>query len=201
MGAALVAFALAAGLLTITPGLDTAIVLRAAASGPRAGWAAAFGVGAGCFAWGAAAAFGLGALLTASPLAYGALKWAGAFYLVVVGVKLIVRPRLAFSPQDIDEGRGTFRRGFLTNVLNPKVGVFYMTFLPQFVPEGAPVALFCLTLAGVHIALGLVWCALLIGLTQPLGRALRRPRVVGALDRLTGGVFVAFGVRLAATQS
>ena len=74
-------------------------------------------------------------------------------------------------------------------------------FFVLLVPAGAPVALFCLTLAGVHIALGLVWCALLIGLTQPLGRALRRPRVVGALDRLTGGVFVAFGVRLAATQS
>lgn len=201
MGAALIAFALAAALLTITPGLDTAIVLRAAASGPRAGWAAALGVGAGCFAWGAAAAFGLGALLAASPLAFGALKGAGALYLVVVGVKLIARPRRAFSRQDVDEARGTFRRGFLTNMLNPKVGIFYMTFLPQFVPAGAPVALFCLTLAGVHVALALIWSALLIGLTQPLGRALRKPRVVGALDRLTGGVFVAFGVRLAAAQA
>ncbi len=199
MVAALAAFTLAAAILTITPGLDTAIVLRAAADGPRTGWAAALGVGAGCLAWGAAAALGLGALLTASPLAYGALKAAGALYLVVTGVKMIVRPRAHFSSPD--EAPGGFRRGLLSNALNPKVGVFYMTFLPQFVPAGAPVALFCLTLAGVHVVLGLAWGALLIGLTQPLGRALRRPGVVRMTDRITGGVFIAFGARLALARA
>jgi len=195
MMASLLAFSLAAALLTITPGLDTAIVLRAAASGPRAGAAAALGVIGGLFVWGAAAAFGLGALLTASPAAYAALKWAGAAYLVFVGVKMIAWPRAAFAAGV--EGAGTLRRGFLTNVLNPKVGVFYATFLPQFVPAGAPVAAFCLALAGVHAALTALWFALLIALTAPLGAWLRRPAVVRNMDRTTGGAFVAFGLRLA----
>ena len=201
MSAALIAFALAAGLLTITPGLDTAIVLRAAASGPRVGAAAALGVCAGLFVWGAAAAWGLGALLAASPAAYAALKGAGAAYLVFMGARLILKPRAAFAHAEVlGDSRGALGRGFVTNLLNPKIGVFYATFLPQFVPAGAPVAAFCLVLAGVHAALAAVWFAALIALTQPLGRALRRPRVVRAMDRLTGGVFVAFGAKLALTR-
>jgi threonine/homoserine/homoserine lactone efflux protein len=201
MLAALIAFALAASLLTITPGLDTAIVLRAAASGPRAGVAAAVGVCAGLFVWGAAAALGLGALLTASPSAYAVLKGAGAVYLVCMGAKLILWPRTAFDTVGASDARGALWRGFLTNVLNPKVGVFYATFLPQFVPANAPVAAFCLALAGVHAALAAGWFAMLIALTQPLGRALRRPGVVRAMDRLTGGVFVAFGAKLALSRA
>jgi len=192
----LVAFALAAGLLTITPGPDTAIVLRAAASGPRAGAATALGVIGGLFVWGVAAAFGLGALLAASPTAYLVLKWVGAAYLVFVGIRMIARPRTLFDSTS-GAGAGSLRRGFFTNVLNPKVGVFYATFLPQFVPAGAPVAAFCLALAGVHAALTLIWFAALIGLAAPLGRWLRRPSVVRNMDRTTGGVFVAFGLKLA----
>ena len=197
---ALVAFALAAAILTITPGVDTAMVLRACASeGPRAGAAAGLGVCAGLAVWGAGAAFGLGALIAASAVAYAALKWAGAAYLVWLGLRLIARPRTAFDP-----GRGgprglggAWRRGFLTNVLNPKVGVFYATLLPQFIPAGANVAAFSLALAAVHATLTLVWFAALIALTVPLGRWLSRPAVVRATDRLTGGVFVAFGAKLA----
>jgi len=197
---ALVAFALAAAVLTITPGVDTAMVLRACASeGPRAGAAAGLGVCAGLAVWGAGAAFGLGALIAASATAYATLKWAGAAYLLWLGLRLIARPRVTF-----DLGRGgrrglgdAWRRGFLTNVLNPKVGVFYATFLPQFIPAGANVAAFSLLLAGIHAALTLVWFAALIALTVPLGRWLSRPAVVRATDRLTGGVFVAFGAKLA----
>ena len=89
------------------------------------------------------------------------------------------------------------RRGFLTNLLNPKVGVFYVTFLPQFVPAGADVATFSFVLAAIHVLLSLVWFAALIAATVPLGRALRRPAVIKWLDRITGGVFVAFAARLA----
>ena len=201
---AVLAFALAAGLLTITPGVDTALVLRASASqGPRAGAAAALGVCGGLFVWGAGAAFGLNALLSASASSYLALKWAGAAYLCFLGLRLLLRPRagLVFEGPASGGDAAALRRGFLTNVLNPKVGVFYATFLPQFIPLGVNVAAFSLLLASIHAALTLVWFSALIALTVPLGRWLRAPRVVRALDRLTGCVFVGFGLKLAVARA
>jgi threonine/homoserine/homoserine lactone efflux protein len=183
---ALIAFAIAAGLLTITPGLDTALVLRtAAAEGWRRASAVAVGIGLGCLAWGAAAAFGAGALLVAS-----------------LGVNLLRKPRASF---DTGTGDATpsgglvaaLAKGFWNNLLNPKVGVFYVSFLPQFIPAGASPAAFGLLLAGVHVVMGLAWAGGLILATAPIARALRKPGVVKWLDRVTGGVFVAFGVRIA----
>jgi threonine/homoserine/homoserine lactone efflux protein len=92
---------------------------------------------------------------------------------------------------------GAMRRGFLTNLLNPKIGVFYVTFLPQFVQLGANVALFSFALACIHVTLGTTWFAILIAATAPLNRQLRRSAVVRMLDRMTGGVFIGFGVKLA----
>ena len=201
MFVALTAYVLAAGLLTITPGVDTAIVLRAsAAQGPRGGAAAGVGVAAGLMVWGAGAALGLNALMAASSAAFTALKWAGAAYLVWLGLRLLLRPRSALADGGAAGGLGgSLRRGFLTNVLNPKVGVFYATFLPQFIPAGVNVAAFSLLLAAIHAALALIWFTALVAMTVPLGRRLREPRVVRTLDRLTGAVFVAFGARLALT--
>jgi threonine/homoserine/homoserine lactone efflux protein len=200
---ALLAFSLAAGLLTITPGLDTALVLRTAATeGPRRAFAAALGIGIGCLVWGVAAACGAGALLTASALAYTALKWAGAAYLVWMGIRMILKPRDAFEPGAVTPtGAGgalaSLRRGLLTNLLNPKVGVFYISFLPQFVPAGANPATFGVALAGLHVVMGLMWAGLLIAATAPLAGLLRKASVIRWLDRITGGVFIAFGLRLA----
>ncbi|WP_425998193.1 LysE family translocator [Caulobacter sp. DWR1-3-2b1] len=199
---ALLAFSFAAFLLTITPGLDTALVLRTAATeGPRRTFAAALGIGIGCLVWGVAAACGAGALLTASEVAYTALKWAGAAYLVWMGVMLIAKPRNAFEPGAVALTGGgalaSLRRGLLTNLLNPKVGVFYISFLPQFVPAGANPATFGILLAGLHVVMGLIWAGLLIAATAPLAGLLREATVIRWLDRMTGGVFVAFGLRLA----
>jgi threonine/homoserine/homoserine lactone efflux protein len=199
---ALLAFALAAGLLTLTPGLDTALVLRAAAvDGPKRALLAALGIAGGCLSWGAAAALGLGALLAASTLAFTILKWAGAAYLVWLGLRMVLRPRQKFelgsaraAPQS---GMDWLRRGLFTNLLNPKVGVFYVSFLPQFLPTGVAPAPFIFLLAAVHAAIGTAWFIVLIAATRPIAHALQRPAVVGWLDRLTGGVFLAFGVRLA----
>ena len=94
-------------------------------------------------------------------------------------------------------GRRWLLRGFLTNLLNPKVGVFYVTFLPQFVPAGAPATGFMLLLAGIHALLGVFWFTALVTATRPLRRLLRRAAVVRALDRVTGGVLIAMGLRLA----
>jgi threonine/homoserine/homoserine lactone efflux protein len=199
----LLAFCLAATLLTITPGLDTAMVLRSAvAGGPRQAIATAIGIGLGCLAWGAAVALGLGIVLTASTLAYTVLKWAGAGYLLWLGVNLLFHPRKGIEAETaaraVPVSRSeAMRRGFLTNLLNPKVGVFYVTFLPQFVPVGANVALFSFALACIHVTLGTVWFAILIAATTPLNRQLRRPAVVQMLDRMTGVVFIGFGVKLA----
>lgn len=200
---ALLAFTVAAGLLTLTPGLDTALVLRTAAvEGPRRAVLAVVGILAGCFVWGALVAFGLGAVLQASTLAFAVLKWIGAAYLAWLGINLILKPRDSFevgAASGAPGGRDTdwMRRGFLTNLLNPKMGVFYVSFLPQFLPRGVPAAPFMLGLTTIHVLLGVIWLSLLIAATQPIAKALKRPAVVRWLDRLTGGVFVAFGLRLA----
>jgi threonine/homoserine/homoserine lactone efflux protein len=202
----LLLFIAAASILTITPGVDTAMVLRtSAADGPRGGAAASLGICLGLLAWGMGAAFGLTALLAASATAFTLVKWAGAAYLLYLGAKFILKPRTSLAASKPATGstamnRGTrdaFQRGFLSNILNPKVGVFYVTFLPQFIPHGVNVAAFSLLLAGIHVLLTLFWFSLLIALTVPLGRFLAKPRVVRNLDRLTGCVFIGFGLKLA----
>ena len=197
----LVAFTFAAALLTVTPGLDTALVLRtAAAEGGRRAFAAALGICLGCLAWGALVAVGLGVLLEASELAYLALKWIGAAYLLYLGMRMILvaRDEAATGANPPPPPRANwFLRGLLTNLLNPKVGAFYVSFLPQFVPAGASVPATTLLLAAIHAGLGLAWFLLLIGATRPLARVLREPGLVRALDRLTGGVLIFFGLKLA----
>ena len=202
-------FIVAAGLLTITPGVDTAMVLRTSTScGQRNGAAASFGICLGLLVWGMCAAFCLTALLAASELAFNIVKWVGAAYLVYLGVKLLMNPRTSLAADRTSFDRaarsrgnaGAFYRGFLSNILNPKVGVFYVTFLPQFIPHGVNVAGFSLLLTCIHVLITLVWFSLLIALTVPLGRFLSNPRVVRSLDRLTGCVFVGFGVKLAVAK-
>lgn len=202
---ALAAFAAAAALLTITPGLDTALVLRTAASeGPRRALLAAVGIAAGCLAWGLAAGLGLGAVLAASPLAYDVLRWAGAAYLVWLGIGLIRAPRLTFDLSAAESPAHAappnwLLRGLLTNLLNPKVGLFYISFLPQFIPAGANVLGWSVLLASIHNLLGLIWFGALVAATRPLAAALQRPALIAWLDRMTGGLFIAFGLKLALT--
>src|SRR5690348_10189278 len=204
----LITYSVAAGLLTITPGLDTALVLRTAAvEGARNAALAGLGIVTGCLVWGSAVALGLGALLAASQLAFEVLKWAGALYLLWLGVQLIVRPRARFEIADggcggtvRERGGSWLRRGLLTNLLNPKVGVFYVSFLPQFLPAHVAAAPYLLLLAALHAAMGLAWFAALILATRPIARLLKRPRTIRILDRTTGLVFVGFGVKLAMSR-
>lgn len=201
--AALLAFTATAAVLTITPGLDTALVLRtAAAEGPRRAMLAAAGIALGCLGWGLVVGAGLGALLAASQLAYNVLRWAGALYLLYLGIKLIRAPRRALGLAVSDEANAANQpnwllRGFLTNMLNPKVGVFYVSFLPQFIPAGSSVLGWSVLLAAIHNVLGLIWYTALIMVTRPLLAALRKPGVMAWLDRLTGALFIAFGLKLA----
>ena len=194
------AFIAAASVLTITPGLDTALVLRTAITGNSRGAAlAGLGIAVGCFCWASLVALGLGALLTASELAYMMLRWIGAAYLVWTGYQMLRHPRLRFVVDvgQVQDIRASFGTGALTNLLNPKVGVFYVSFLPQFVPNGVSVAPYILLLGAIHALLGLIWFACLIMATRPIAGFLRRPATVRTCDRVTGAIFVAFGVGLA----
>jgi threonine/homoserine/homoserine lactone efflux protein len=171
------------------------------------------GICCGLFGWALAVSIGLGALLTVSHLAYDALRIAGACYLIYLGAKIFFRksaPLIDDFPQGLAESKPAnsnaaasrwLARGFLTNILNPKVGVFYVTFLPQFIPARAGVTSFSLLLASIHVAEGILWFILLISATSLLSQWLRRPRVAKTIDHVTGTVLVGFGVALALEKS
>lgn len=203
--AALLAFSIAAALLTLTPGLDTALVLRTAAvEGGRQALHAGAGIVCGVLAWGVVAALGLGALLAVSRTAYVILQIAGAAYLLYLGGRLLWQAARASAARDGHRPEATARngtrhwfwRGLLTNLLNPKVGVFYISLLPQFLPAGVPVVGFSVLLASIHAAMGLLWFSALVWATRPLARWLRRPGVSRVLDALTGTALMVFGLRL-----
>jgi threonine/homoserine/homoserine lactone efflux protein len=202
---ALLGFALVAGVLTIIPGLDTALVLRSALTqSKRHAWASALGIGTGALAWGIAAAVGASALLAASELAFTILKLAGAAYMVFLGVRLIVlsfRKRGHELPPVERPGgsvRAAFARGALTNLLNPKVGVFYVATIPQFLAVGVAPLWMGVLLALVHDAESMIWFAALIYGAHALRRILDSPRFERIIDRITGSILVTFGAVVAA---
>ncbi|MFE5094318.1 LysE family translocator [Streptomyces sp. NPDC056638] len=206
---ALWSFALVVGLLTLTPGLDTALILRTSALGRRKrALGVVLGIQSGTLVWGALTSLGVTALLTASHVAYEALRYAGAAYLLWMGGRMIIstlRGRVAEgvelpgaeAPEGADRLAAGWRQGALTNLLNPKMGVFYVAVLPQFIPAGAPHFATGLLLTGVHIVLGLLWSALLVSFAQVLRGRLQRPQARRLLDRITGTVIAGFGLRLA----
>jgi threonine/homoserine/homoserine lactone efflux protein len=201
--AALWSFVLVVALLTVTPGLDTALIVRTAAVGtPRQAWGVVLGIQSGTLAWGVFASAGIAALLAASHLAFEILRWAGGAYLVWMGLSMLwaSRHRPAQTPAEDDSVVGTFfsgwRRGALTNLLNPKMGVFYAALLPQFIPPGAAPLAFGVLLAGVHIVVGTLWSAVLVVAARRLRRVLRRPVARQLLDRITGTVITGFGFRV-----
>lgn len=203
----LLAFSVASGVLLLTPGVDTALILRTSAvKGVRPAAFAALGITVGCLVWGIAVSLGLGGLLAASEMAYNVLKIVGAGYLLWLGVGLIVKPRVEVAKADDEEeeaGRGNwtwFVKGLLSDLLNPKVGVFYMTFLPQFVPNGVSVSGWSMLLTVINVVMGMAWCAVLVSASVRVGKVLRRPKVVRVLDRVTGCVFIAFGAKLALSR-
>jgi threonine/homoserine/homoserine lactone efflux protein len=206
LGASVLTFSVVALALTLTPGLDTALVLRSALTrGRRDAAATAAGIVAGLFVWGAAAAVGVSALLTASRVAYDALRLAGAAYLVWFGLRLLVRAARGAAAAESqgtaqDSAWRAARQGLATNLLNPKVGVFYVALLPQFLPSGSNPLAAGLLLAGVHALISVVWFALLILLASALAARLRRPSTVRVIDGITGTTLIGFGVKLAVSR-
>ncbi|MEU8919880.1 LysE family translocator [Kitasatospora sp. NPDC048545] len=201
MTTALWSFALVVGLLTLTPGLDTALVLRTSAlAGRRQAWGVVLGIQTGTLIWGTLTSAGVTALLTASQVAYEVLRWAGAAYLVWMGIGMLRdrgAPAAAEEEPQVGGFRYGWRRGTLTNLLNPKVGVFYVAVLPQFIPAGVPHFAAGVALTCVHVVEGLLWSTVLVGFARVLRGWLRRPAARRLMDRVTGAVVVGFGVKLA----
>jgi threonine/homoserine/homoserine lactone efflux protein len=197
------AFALFAAVLTVTPGLDTVLVIRTAAvRGRRPAAAAALGIGLGVLCWATASALGITALLTASQVAYEVLRWAGVAYLLYLGARTLWHTRHPVAaqqpaPQPAKSTLDAFRVGLTTNLLNPKIGVFYLSVLPQFLPAHANPLGYSLVLAVIHDVEGLVWFAVLILLVGRVAAWLSRPAVARRFEQFTALVFVGFGLRLA----
>ena len=203
------AFAVVAFLLTITPGPDTMLVLRSAlARGRRAGLMTTLGAVSGLFVHATLSALGLSLILVRSARAFSVVKWAGALYLVYLGLvslRQAIRKESdgpgSHVPRLRDDARRTWRsftEGMLNNVLNPKVAVFYLAFLPQFVvPARGYVLGQSLLLATIHGAMGIAWLSGVALLTTKLGAVVRHSRVQRGLEGLAGIVLLGFGLRLA----
>lgn len=200
-------FVVAVFLLNVTPGPDTAyIVGRSVAQGRGAGLMSAFGISAGCCVHSLACAFGLTALLAASATAFTVIKFVGALYLMYLGIRLIfARPapaeasptvRVAGAPKSL---RQLFLQGFWTNVLNPKVVLFFVSFFPQFVTTGSDhKALAFLTLGVVFVVMSMMWNSFVAWVAGSVTRRFSgKPGVKRWLDRGVGGAFVGLGIKLA----
>jgi threonine/homoserine/homoserine lactone efflux protein len=192
-------------LLTITPGADMAMVARSVFNGGRRdAFATTLGISAGCLAWACASALGVAAVLAASQGAYDALRLVGAAYLVWLGAQSLVAARRGdYREPAAPDGRrrgNPFRQGLLTNLFNPKIAVFYSTFLPQFIGPGDSALVISMVLACIHIALGIAWLSVYAWLLARAVQAFKGSRLRRALDALTGTVLVALGLRLAAER-
>jgi threonine/homoserine/homoserine lactone efflux protein len=202
MTASLLAFIPVALLLALIPGADTALVTKQALTrGVRGAQWTIVGICVGCLLHATASALGLSAILATSARAYETVKLAGAAYLIWIGIAAIrgaTAPSSDVSDVSAPSARGAhpFVQGFLTNVLNPKVALFYLTFLPQFIPAGAPVLRTSLLLAGIHIVIGFAWLSLYARFVDRLRGELTRPVVKAWLERVTGGALVLLGARL-----
>ncbi len=203
------AFTIAATLVTISPGADMALVARRAITdGWRRASVTSAGIVSGLLVHATASAIGISAILLHSATAFTVLKVVGAGYLVVLGL-LSFRAawRIAREPADhavadrpTRSGRTSFAQGFLNNVLNPKPALFYLAFLPQFFEPGDPVVLLTAIFVAIHIAIGIAWLVTWGWLVGRAGGMLARPRWRASLERVTGCVLVALGLRLATTS-
>jgi threonine/homoserine/homoserine lactone efflux protein len=208
IGSALLAYAVPALLITLLPGPDTIMVLSTAVRAGRAAAArAAWGVATGLVIWGAAAALGLAAALRSSAGIYETFRYCCAAYLLLLALQAMQASRRrskAPAPAPRSESAAAsrilgwgYRRALFTCLLNPKLGIFFVVFLPQFIPDGAAVAGTSFALAGLQAVEALLWYLLLGRVAGAASRRLSSGRLRAWLDRVTAGVFVAFGLRIA----
>ena len=192
-------------IVTLTPGADTMLVVRSAiVRGRRAGLLTVLGVCSGLFVHATLSALGLSVVLVRSARTFEAVKLAGAVYLAFLGLQAL---RSAVRGVPLDERPShpagvhrAFAEGLLTNVLNPKVAIFYLAFLPQFVGPRDPVLAKSILLASIHFVEGMIWLSFVTVFVSRLRSVLAQPRVQRALEGVSGLVFIAFGVKLAMSE-
>ncbi|MBC9227878.1 LysE family translocator [bacterium SPL81] len=199
MSTMLIPYLFAITILTITPGLDTTLIIRTATiEGKTKAFQAALGINLGCIAWGGIVACGLGALLMASDFVFNALKWMGAIYLTWLGLNLILKPRSQLAGlNDSTTTQNWFIKGFWGNLLNPKVGIFYISFLPQFIPQSSSPVIWTMGLVMIHVVIGFIWSIFLITAMQSISKFLKQPKFIQYMDRITGSIFILFALKLA----
>src|SRR5262245_43941804 len=199
-------FLVAGILLNLTPGPDTAYILgRSVAQGREAGIASALGICVGSIFHTCAAALGLSAILVTSALAFGTIKLLGGAYLIFLGAKMILDRRKQLSLASHFRRRttvGAFRQGVLTNILNPKVALFFLAFLPQFIDPASSTKVPAFILLGLtFVTTGTIWCLFLTWFASAFSERLRTNETISqCLNRAAGALFVFLGVRLATTK-
>ena len=198
---------LAAGiLLNLTPGPDTAYILgRSIAQGREAGIASALGICLGSIFHSCAAALGLSAILATSAVAFAAIKLLGGAYLIFLGIKMLLDRRRQLSLPSNFRRRTTiaaFRQGVFTNVLNPKVALFFLAFLPQFIDPASNMKVFAFLMLGLtFVTTGTIWCLILAWFASAFSERLRTNETIGQwLNRAAGALFVFLGLRLATAK-
>lgn len=200
-------FILAAVILNLTPGADTLYILtRSISMGLKAGLVSVGGIISGCVVHVLCAAFGLSVVLAASATLFNLVKWTGAVYLIYLGIKTFVKPHEPLDTEYKTNGSSSllkiYKQGVLTNVLNPKVALFFLSFLPQFIsPENASGALPFLILGATFLVTGTIWCLILCWAASLMTRTLQsNPLIEKVLIKLSGMVFIGFGLKLAFTK-
>jgi threonine/homoserine/homoserine lactone efflux protein len=204
MWGSVLAFTLVAAVITITPGVDTALVIRNTLAGGRGtGLRTSAGVCTGLVTWGLLSALGVSAVVTASRVGFDILRFAGAAYLVYLGARsLLGTRRRGVDDADVEpalpvRARAPYRNGLANNLLNPKIGVFYLTLLPQFVPAGTSVLGVSVLLASINAVEAMIWLSVITVAVTRARAVLRRPAVRRRLERVTGVVLIGFGARIA----
>lgn len=199
-------FLVAGVLLNLTPGPDTLYILgRSIAQGREAGIASALGISVGSIFHTCAAALGLSAILATSAFAFGAIKLLGGAYLIFLGIKMLLdRQKHLSLPSNFRRRTATaaFRRGILTNLLNPKVALFFLAFLPQFIDPTSSAKVFAFVILGLtFVTTGTIWVLILAWFLSAFSKRLRTNETIGQwLNRITGGLFIFLGLRLATTK-
>ncbi|MCF6248641.1 MAG: LysE family translocator [Desulfobacula sp.] len=201
-------FILAAVILNLTPGVDTMYIMtRSISQGKEAGLASVAGIISGCLVHVLCAAFGLSLILTTSAQIFWLVKWAGALYLIYLGLKTLFEKQALFDQKTSKNESKTifkiYKQGILTNVLNPKVALFFLSFLPQFInPEYAAGPGPFLLLGAIFLFTSTLWCLSLSFMASSMTATLRAHPSIGiVLQKISGFIFIGFGLKLALSKN